>query len=197
MGVEELGPWSPLALGETVDLFSRYRGRWWIAGGQALDLFVGNTWRDHEDTDVGFLRHDAGFIRQVLSKWDVQVAAAGQLSPWDGHEPNPELDENNLWCRPAPPSAWCIDLTISEGDSECWIYRRDPTVRVPWGEAILRSPSDMPYLAPELQLLYKSKQLRHKDDVDARQVIPDLGDSRRAWLTSHLPRNHPWLALLT
>jgi hypothetical protein len=31
---------------------------WWIAGGWALDLFIGDQTRAHEDLDVGILRRD-------------------------------------------------------------------------------------------------------------------------------------------
>lgn len=43
--------------------------------------------------------------------------------------------------------------------------------------AVLRSAAGIPYLAPELQLLYKSKGLRPKDDVDAAEVILSMLDS--------------------
>ena len=77
-----------------------------------------------------------------------------------------------MWCRKAPDQPWCLDITISEGDQKCWIYRRDPTLRVPLENAVLRSERGIPYLAPELQLLFKSKNNRTHDDRDATEVIP-------------------------
>jgi hypothetical protein len=197
MGGEGLGSWSPLPLSDTVELFSGYRGRWWIAGGWALELFVGEPWREHEDTDVGILRQEAGLIRQYLAFWDIQVAAAGELSPWDGSIPSSELNENNLWCRPTPKDPWTMDLTVSDGDAVYWTFRRDRAVRIPWGDAVVVNTAGVPYLAPELQLLFKSKHLRSKDTVDARYVIPRLDDARRDWLGEHLSTDHPWRGLLT
>ena len=50
----------------------------------------------------------------------------------------------------------------------------------------------VPYLAPELQLLFKSTGRRPKDDFDAPQVIPELGPERRDRLARLLPVDHPW-----
>ena len=45
--------------------------------------------------------------------------------------------------------------------------------------AVLLSEQGIPYLAPEIQLLFKSKNNRTKDDGDATEVIPAL-DGRPA-----------------
>lgn len=62
---------------------------------------------------------------------------------------------------------------------------------------MLRTADDVPYLAPELQLLFKSKDRREKDDVDARWVIPELNAARHNRLARLLPTIHPWHDLLS
>jgi hypothetical protein len=195
MAEGSLGTWQPLALGEVVRLFTGFPARWWISGGLALELHLGRSWRRHEDSDVGVLRQDGAALRELLLNWDIQVAAAGRLSPWLGSTVRAEASQNNLWCREAADRLWCLDVTVGEGDEECWIYRRHPTVRVRWDEAVLRSQGGIPYLAPELQLLFKSKDVRPKDDVDAHEVIPELTGDRRRRLRDLLPDAHPWQAL--
>jgi len=69
-------------------------------------------------------------------------------------------------------------------------------VRVPWGEAVLTSGSGVPYLAPHLQLLFKSVRPRPKDTADAEQVIPLLEEAHRSWLANQLEADHPWQVLL-
>ena len=32
-----------------------------------------------------------------------------------------------------------MDVTIGEGDDEAWAYRRDPSFRLPWKDAVLRT----------------------------------------------------------
>ena len=62
------------------------------------------------------------------------------------------------------------------------------------------TPEGIPYLAPEIQLLYKAKGLRPKDEADFRQTLPVLSWERRTWLREALLQahpQHPWLVHLT
>jgi hypothetical protein len=176
-------------------LLSAFAGRWWISGGYALELHLGRSWRSHDDLDVGVLRQDVPGLARVLRGWDIEVAASGVLSQWDGSVPLPQESQNNLWCREGTEQPWCLDVTVGDGDHECWVFRRDPTVRVPWKEAVLRTEQGVPYLAPEFQLLYKSTDCRPKDDRDA-EVVPSLAANRRTRLHDLLREDHPWQALL-
>jgi hypothetical protein len=188
-----LGEWFPLTIRETAALFVGAPFRWWISGGQALELFTGRSWRRHDDTDVGICRQDAPALPDILGGWDLHLASSGRLTPWSGEPLWAELNQNNVWCRPSPSSPWRIDVTIGEGNEHEWIYRRDPSLRLPWREAVLQSEEGIPYLAPELQLLFKSKKVRPKDEEDAREVIGSLTASRRSRLTHWLPEGHPWM----
>src|SRR5204863_7786177 len=124
------------------------------------------------------------------------LAADGQLSRWRGRPLQSGSHENNLWCRRSAAGPWELDVTVGEGDRNAWTYRRDPTVRLPWDQAILHTRDGLCYLAPELQLLFKSKDIRPKDDFDAREVIPSLELPRQHRLANLLPEPHPWRALL-
>ncbi len=192
MAATELGPWDPLSITSVVDAFSSARFRWWIGGGHALDLALGRTWRHHEDTDVGVARRDLGALHTLLDGWDLHVAAAGKLTPWRGEPLGVDRHQNNVWCRLTPDGPWVLDVTVSEGSAQDWIYRRDRSVAVRWDVAIQRTAEDIPFLAPELQLLYKSKDPRAKDDIDAAHVIPSLNRHQRAMLSHLLAPDHPW-----
>lgn len=85
-----------------------------------------------------------------------------------------------------------LDLTISEGDDDHWVYRRDPELRVPWSEAVLADERGIPYLAPDLQLLFKSHDHREKDDRDFAEILPELDPHQRQRLLDNLPQDHPW-----
>ena len=85
-------------------------------------------------------------------------------------------------------------------------YRADlaviPTVVIggPLAQLTCRTPDGVPFLAPEVQLLYKATDApRPKDEADLAAVLPRLGAERREWLAAALrqyrPR-HPWLARL-
>lgn len=188
--------WAPLPLADVCDLLASFTGRWWISGGLALELFVGRSWRDHDDTDVGILRDDAPRVRAVLGDWDIHVASQGTLRPWNGEPLRRDHAENNLWCRRHVETPWALDLTLNDGDDDAWISRRDATWRVPWSEAILLAAPGTPYLSPDVQLTFKSKNPRPKDDLDARTVIPELTTSMKDVLRHRLPSGHPWRTLL-
>jgi hypothetical protein len=188
----ELGEWRAMPLDEAKALLAGLPVDWWISGGHALELYVGASWRDHDDLDVSLLRADAGALTAHLPGWEVHVAADGRLRLWDGAPLLVSRNENNLWCRPGPGEPWALDVTIGDGDGDEWIFRRDHRVRFPWPEAVLAAPDGTRYLAPELQLLFKSRALRPKDDEDAARVIPLLGADRRRRLGGLLPATHPW-----
>lgn len=196
MPAEDLGRWAPLSVVDIVEVFGAARFRWWFSGGRALELHVGRSWRAHDDTDVGVTRRDATALLSVLEGWNIQVAAAGRLTPWTGEELDVALHQNNLWCRRSTDGPWLLDVTISEGDDDELVYRRDRRIRIPWGDAVLQTPEGLPYLAPELQLLFKSRDQRAKDEVDARQVAPELDSARADRLAQMLPATHPWQRLL-
>jgi len=170
--------------------------RWWVSGGHALDLHLGRSWRRHSDTDIGVNRSEAPQLLQVLDGWDIRVATAGVLTPWAGEPLEAERSQNNLWCRSDPGEPWCLDVTIGDGNDREWVYRRDASVRRNWSDAVLTRAGGTPYLAPDLQLLFKSKDVRPKDDLDAAAVIPSLDPERRSWLAAHLPVDHSWQSLI-
>lgn len=194
--LEELGPWHPMSLATVVELFASASFRWWVSGGTALELHLGDRWRDHDDIDIGVCRRDVVELREVLTGWDIWIAAAGRLTPWPGNSLDAARQENNLWCRPTAGDPWMLDVTVGEGDASQWVYRRDRRIRAPWDEAVLATSEAVPYLAPELQLLFKSTGVRAKDDLDARIVIPRLEEHRATRLRTLLPPDHAWQRLL-
>jgi hypothetical protein len=87
---------------------------------------------------------------------------------------------------------------LNPAEQDDWIYRRDPRVRrsleqITWRSAGIR------YLAAEVQLLFKSKAARPKDDRDLADSLPHLGDPQRTWLRRSLELSdpgNPWLAVI-
>jgi hypothetical protein len=55
-------------------------------------------------------------------------------------------------------------------------------------------------VAPEIQLLYKSRSIRPKDTQDLATCMPHLSaqavSTLRAWIALDSGDHHPWLALL-
>lgn len=184
--------WQPLSVEEAVGILQGASFRWWISGGHAFEIHLGDQWREHDDFDVGICRAEMAMVHAELAEWDLWLAAAGELSPWNGRPLTLGEHENNVWARRSPQEKWAMDLTVTECTEKKWIYRRDPSVTRDWDAAVLETESGVPYLAPELQLLFKSKRPRAKDHFDADRVIPAMGDERRSWLSVRLNPDHPW-----
>jgi lincosamide nucleotidyltransferase A/C/D/E len=180
-----------MALDDAVALMEPFPERWWVAGGVALELHLGRSWRTHDDTDVGICRRDARHLPATLDGWEFAVAAQGRLVPWDGRELSVDAHENNLWCR-QDGGPWRLDVTLGEGDDDRWIFRRDRSLALPWRRVVLRTAAGVPYIAPAIELLFKSADVRPKDQLDAEVVIPALDRASVALLSIRLADDHPW-----
>jgi hypothetical protein len=85
---------------------------------------------------------------------------------------------------------------INDTRDEQWLFRRLPTISRPLATIGDRTPEGIPYLAPEIQLLYKARGLRPKDEADFLHALPELAQEQRAWLKDALTQvhpGHPWL----
>jgi hypothetical protein len=195
--VSILDPWQPWSLEQVSSQFAEAPFRWWISGGHALELHAEDQWRSQADIDVGVCRNEMSAVYSWFDGWDLSIAAAGRLVKWDGRRPlDAHRQENNVWVRESLRSPWRVDLTIGSVDTGEWTYRRDETVTRPWHRAVLRTESGLPYLAPDLQLLFKAKDPRPVDHLDAEQVIEVLNLEERRFLAGHLDPEHSWHSLM-
>jgi hypothetical protein len=91
---------------------------------------------------------------------------------------------------------WDVQAALPPPRDEAWPFRRMPTIRRPVTTIGDRTAEGIPYLAPEIQLLYKAKGLRPKDEADFRHTLPMLPWDRRSWLRDAMAQvhpHHPWL----
>jgi len=191
-----LQDWDPLSPTEAGALFQDFPGAWCIAGGWAIDLFAGRPSRLHTDIDIQIDRNALPMLHRYLPGW-LLYAAHGELTPWAIGAPFPE-EVHDIWCRRAG-NPWEFQLMVVEIDEREWVFRRDARIRGP-RDAMILSIDGLPILAPEIQLLYKSKlPNRPKDERDFRHVLPHLSTGKRQWLRSCLILlygDHPWMPML-
>jgi hypothetical protein len=187
-------PWDPLTPSEVAELFSGTS--WWIAGGHAIELAAGRPLRPHSDIDVALLRRDQLTAQRALTGWEWWAAdPPGQLRPWRPGEILPARVQD-VWCRPAGSERWRVQLMLDESDGEEWIFRRDPRVRRSLATLTHVTPSGIPHLAPEIQLLHKATAPRAKDEADFVAMLPLLSTDQRRWLAEAITLaagTHPWL----
>jgi hypothetical protein len=178
-------------------LLTAVKSPWWIAGGWALDLFVGRQTRPHEDLDIGILRRDAPQVVASMAGWEFFAAKDRCLQRLEHDAPG--LEVNSLWGRPRGERVWGLELMLDEAEGDTWVFRRERSIRRPLDAATARTTDGLRHLAPEIQLLYKAKHARPKDDADFRCVAPRLDSSARTWLRDALARvdeRHEWITAL-
>lgn len=183
-------------------LMASFPRPWYVAGGWAIDLHLGRVTRDHEDVDLAIFREDQATLRRHLSGWELRKAvpspAGGALLPWGDDEwlalPIHEIHARHPAAVPA-----AVEVLLDEREGDAWRFRRDPRVSRPLALIGRRALSVVPYLAPEIALLYKARHHAAKDDADFRAVTSRLEAEPRDWLRAALRicyPEHPWLARL-
>jgi Aminoglycoside-2''-adenylyltransferase len=172
---------------------------WWVAGGWALDLFLGWVTRPHHDVDVAILRRDQAVVQRHLADWSlhwVEPRSGGKSHHWSAGEwlalPVHEIHGTHR-------EGMTIELLLNEAQGEIWHFRRDQRIRRPLHLVGRRSSQVIPYLAPEVVLLYKAQEFRDSDAADFAMVQDDLDAEQRTWLAQAIRRvfgDHPWLLTL-
>lgn len=195
-GTSEAIRWDPLGLEDVAALLDGVAAPWWIAGGRALDLFLGHETRGHADTDVAILRRDQRAFRERLRSWDVRVAHGGAFLPWPPDATVADPAHHEAWARETPDGPWRLELLMEEAAGPRWSYRRDARVGLRVADLGRRDERGRPYLRPEIVLLYKSKGTRPVDETDFRTAYPRLDAGARGWLhgaLSIVDPAHRWL----
>jgi uncharacterized protein (DUF952 family) len=184
----------------TVDVMAGFAGPWWVAGGWALDLFLGSKSRPHADLELSVLADDQRVLFEHLRGWDQRLAApGGSLPVWDGSRI--ESPFHQVWARrgpgrPSGPDEFAADPTmlgflLEQRTAGRWAYRRHPGITRPLEEVGTATSDGVAFVRPEIALLFKAKASRFKDQRDFDHVLPNLDESARAWLASALEQAHP------
>ncbi|GLF93403.1 nucleotidyltransferase domain-containing protein [Streptomyces yaizuensis] len=186
--------WRPEDVAERLDGVG---APWCVAAGWALDLFRGAPSRPHGDLEIAVPA--AGFpeIRDRFPAYVFDAVGSGRV--WAGAGAGELAATHQTWLRDPASGRFLLDVFREPHEGGTWICRRDAGLRLPYDRIIERTADGIPYLAPELVLLFKAKATRPKDRADFDGVLPLLGRARRDALSGWLERvhpGHPWLAEL-
>ena len=178
------------------DAMRQYKRPWFVAGGWALDLFVGRQTRTHGDLDIAIWREDQCALRKSFEGWSFDKAVKGELCPWlEGEEILHPIHEVH-----ARRGVATMEFLMNERIEDAWQYRRNSKVTLALDSFSRRSTDGLPYLAPEVVLLYKAKAPRELDQRDFDLVLPLLDGRGARWLKSVLAichPGHPWQTALS
>lgn len=174
---------------------------WMVAGGWAVDLYLGRVTRAHKDVEFAILREDQLALRAHLVGWTCRFGTRVPERPRAAWDDGMWLSApiHQIWAdRPSGDPA-TLDILLNERSGEEWLFRRDQTVTMPLAELIHRSGRGIPILAPEVVLLYKAGAPQDYDEADYAQLAPVLPRRSHAWLRRALEHCHPghrWLEAL-
>jgi aminoglycoside-2''-adenylyltransferase len=171
---------------------------WYVAAGWALDLFRGAPTRAHGDIEIGVPAGSFPEVRDLLPGYAWDTVSSGHL--WADATPEVLAATHQTWLRDPATGDYLLDVFREPHDGDTWICRHDETIRLPYAEVIRRTRDGLPYLAPELVLLFKAKHRRPKDQADFDATVPHLTPAQRDTLAGLLRRRHPghaWLPALT
>ncbi|RVU18950.1 hypothetical protein EOT10_31080 [Streptomyces antnestii] len=186
--------WSPQQVAERLD---GVKAPWCIAAGWALDLFRGEQSRPHGDLEIAVPAAEFPEIRDRFPECVFDAVGSGRVWPEAGDEALAATHQT--WLRDPVSGQFLLDVFREPHEGGTWICRRDDRLRLPYDAIIARTADGIPYLVPELVLLFKAKAARPKDQADFDGVLPLLSRARRdvlsGWLELVHP-GHPWLAEL-
>jgi hypothetical protein len=174
---------------------------WAVAGGWALDLWLGRTTREHEDLEITVPAASFPEIQARLESLDLEL--------FDNHNGDvialapgraPRLEGFQVWVADPAVQGWRMDVFREPGDAETWIYRRTGELSAARAWTTGRSATGIPFVAPQIVLLFKAKAMREKDEADFARIAPLLSADTRAWLADALRTiqpGHAWIDRLS
>ena len=174
---------------------------WAVAGGWALDLWLGRQTREHEDLEITvpaalFPEIQARLEGLGLKLFVVDGGEVIALAP--GEAPTRGFQ---TWAMEPAVQGWRLDVMREPGDAETWVFRRAGqfSARRAWASA--RTAAGIPFVAPQIALLFKAKETpRDKDEADFALAAPRLPPEARDWLAAALRAiqpGHPWIERLS
>ena len=192
---DERPPWDPWTPADVAQRLAVVDVPWCIAAGWALDLFRGEVTREHEDLEIAVPAARFVEIRSAFASFDFDVVGSGHIWPLE----SAAFDVmHQTWLRDRETGVYHLDVFREPHDGDTWICRLDERIRRPYAEIIARTPDGIPYLAPEVVLLFKAQHADEpKNIVDLAGALPLLDEAQHAWLTRTLSLvhpEHPWLA---
>jgi hypothetical protein len=196
-GPETWDTWDPSMIAQRLQ---GVPARWFVVGGWALDLFRGRTTREHDDLEIAVPMWDFDLIRARLSSYEFFVAGAEGFWPVESAG-GAFFQYQQIMVRDPQTQLWCVDVMRIPDDRHHWIFSSDRSIYRPFAEAIAETAEGVPYLRPELVLLYKGLQMRPKDQADFEATVHLLCNQARGWLHDALVQirggGHPWLSALS
>lgn len=194
-----------------------------FCGGYAIELFVEHGVRNHEDIDVAVFWDQRNEVIQYMQSqgWLVYEVCDGGLIHHITDLDYQFYVRRNLFCTtpesqrlvlhstnepdiffvdfPSTPQKQLdfVEFLFNHRSSTHFLYARNQSIQRELYKSFLYA-GHIPYLAPELVLLYKSTSIdRPGYQADYEHAFPYMSLEQKEWLNDALrqmnPTGHPWI----
>ena len=194
-----------------------------ICGGFAIELFLNRTVRNHGDVDISAFWSERDKIILYIQAlgWSVYELCGGGRAHHITDVSNQIKNKRNIFCMtddceivsftPTDEAEMFavdfghggqerltfVEFLFNNAESENFLYARNHAVTRPLSQAIL-SRDGVPYLCPEMVLLYKSVDTQREGyQLDYDLAMGMMSGEQRQWLQHALavmnPEGHIWL----
>ncbi|WP_260508245.1 hypothetical protein [Cytobacillus firmus] len=162
-----------------------------------MTFLLENKTREHKDIEFAIFRKDQLYLKSYLIEWEFKKAINGELYTW-GDEflemPVHEIHATNKM------NVDEIEILLNETKSNYRTFRRDLRISYPINSIRSYTETGIPFLNPEIVLLYKAKSTREKVHQDFMTIKDYLGNEQKQWLCYTLEMHQPthkWLQFLS
>jgi len=193
-----------------------------ICGGHAIDMFLGVKTRPHKDIDVSIFQEDRdSIISHMLNKgWDIYEPYGTEYLHKITNIENQKRVKLNIWCVKSENPHYIftehedntydvyfdnseqneldyIEFLFNIHKDGYFLYSKNHSIKMKLNEAILND-NNIPFLAPEIVLLYKSTAIDNADyQLDFENATIKMNDRQLKWLKDSLmimfPDGYKWL----
>jgi aminoglycoside-2''-adenylyltransferase len=197
----DLNLWDAWPPEQVAALLAGVHAPWYVAAGWAIELFLGEARREHEDLEIAVPRERFPEIAEKLAGFELFIPDSDLTDRslvWPFAQAPKALDKHHqTWVREPATGRWRLDVFREPSDGDMWICRRDERIRLPYADVIEQTDDGIPYARPEIVLLFKAKYSElPKNEADFATVLPSLEPIRRRWLAEAVALvhpGHPWL----
>jgi hypothetical protein len=172
---------------------------WYVAGGWAIDLFLGRQRREHGDLEIAVPNDRLDEVLSALPGLEFFVITGRDEATPIALARDRLEETHQTWGREPATGLWRLDVLREPSDGDTWICRRDASIRLPYRDLIGWTDDGIPFGRPEVILLYKAKHDGERDRDDLAAALPALQPAAVRWLAVALAVVHPghqWLAEL-
>lgn len=192
-----------------------YEGEWYLCGGWAVDLLLGEETRSHLDVDIVVFHDEQALLHRHLQGWRAlghdDAVSETHPDPWDGRELRvPAHVHANIDSMGGTE----LDIQVNRRDGSDWVLCDNPRITLAHDECVDDSGHwGIPMVSAPVVLYFKAAargwrqappvpaaKLRDHDRADFEVLEPTLTAAQRSWLgraiAAHDP-SHPWLERLT